>query len=260
MNRSFLLLLALIFPQFSVAATTFELHLKNDSLNGFKFSDAYETSNFGLTVTRKNNYMHAYFAILSPKMSKNTRSEWRPNRSYAEVLTSELGLLSKNSTIFIRNFTIGNFNLLNLQDQIHSILQQPSSADELSQIRSKKATYWGLGYKMSFWRARKYSIEQSVYAGEAQKWIGLKLQRELNFRATQPKINFGIDYYFQDQFPELKPIVGKHRKFRPYLLTEFNVGITKLPIVITHKFSLPTLASDDEIFIQLGLNYKFAVQ
>ena len=71
--------------------TNLSLYFLNDSVNGIKISDAYETHNMGFVVQNDDLFLQLDLGIVSPDMHIY-KNEYRvANRSFGEIITLSLG-------------------------------------------------------------------------------------------------------------------------------------------------------------------------
>ena len=97
-------------------------YFKNDSVNGFQLSDAYETHNMGLKVSNGGYYALIDLGIVSPDMYKYRNRFREANRSFGEIITVEIGqtVYQENEPFFYgRVRASGEFGIDEMQDFAH---------------------------------------------------------------------------------------------------------------------------------------------
>ena len=151
-NTFAFLLFCAIFPEQVRAKEGIQAYFSNDSINGLKFSDAYETHNMGFIYFKEPYYLKLDLGIVSPDMHK-THHHREPNRSFGELISLEIGQ-SENSNDDLRFYArvkaTGDFGIDKIQDLAHRVLslQQVNEVNEL--IRMPADAWVGVGLRSEF--------------------------------------------------------------------------------------------------------------
>ena len=110
-----------------LAQETITAYFRNDSVNGFIISDAYETHNMGFIYSKDNKFFSLDLGIVSPDMHTYKNQYRVANRSFGEIVTLSLG--SKNeqkdnyeNKYFVSIRSTGQFGIDEMQDFMHRIL------------------------------------------------------------------------------------------------------------------------------------------
>jgi hypothetical protein len=262
----FFLLLTLANPYVANSDTKLRAYFSNDSINGFMISDAYETHNMGLSFERDDSFLSFDLGIVSPDMHVY-KNEYRvANRSFGELISFTAGknFILKNQysgSYFVRVTSSGTYGIDKLQDFMHRLLtlQPVNYVNDL--VRMPNDTWYGIGgyiysdpptnYKyLNAYGVRSYlgtdRTEIAPFMMYNKKYSSLNLTGEL-----------GLRYIFFDNIVSAKPISALHRNTIPYAELGLNFEYLGLNWYIKDKFSLPTIASDSNLFGVLSLGVEF---
>ena len=119
-------LIGLISPCSILAEERVTAYFFNDSVNGLKISDAYETHNMGLVYEFGKHFGSLDLGIVSPDMHIYRNEYRKANRSFGELISLSLGshYIDDENTqhkYFLQIKSAGKF-IDNLQDLMHRIL------------------------------------------------------------------------------------------------------------------------------------------
>ena len=151
-----LLLVACLAPALR-AGESLSMYFSNDSVNGLRISDAYETHNMGLLWKKDDIFLELDLGIVSPDMHVYKNQYRVANRSFGEIITITFG---ENQT-FKENVEIdyyfklkgsGTFGIDSLQDLAHKILglQPINQVNDLVRMPNKAWTGLGGEYRNVF--------------------------------------------------------------------------------------------------------------
>ena len=124
--HAFVLALVLLSPA-QADDGTWQIEVANDSPNGFKFSDAYETHSMRFSRISENMETSFTAALVAPKRPEDIDEDRPANRSFGELLSFRQvrpwhergeGTLSFGSKVTF----IGKFGLDSLQEEFHDLL------------------------------------------------------------------------------------------------------------------------------------------
>lgn len=235
-----------------------ELYFSNDSLNGFQFSDAYETHDMGVRYIWGRQFLDLNLGLVSPDMWKYRNIYRSANRSFGELVKLNYGISGTHDRygsyeLMGQINATGSFGLDSMQDLVHDILNLQLVADLEASVRMPSAVWFGFGAKTvvpDVWQGS--DIESGFYLGNdrAAFKIGLAYQH------NKWRFGVGSEYVFYDNIVSAAPIFANHRKSIPsaYLQREFQVfGKT---ITVKNRISLPTISSDDSVFATLNMKLE----
>ena len=241
-------------------------YFSNDSMNGLKFSDAYETHNMGLIYATDDYYVKLDLGIVSPDMYVY-RNEYRePNRSFGELISLEIGKPrhDKNAfRIYARTKATGKFGVDKLQDFAHRLLKlQPvNSVNNL--IRMPEDIWFGVGLRSEF--EPSLSTLQDIkfhvdgFVGSDTASLTAKLTKQFHRPLFIYDLSVGGRFVAYDQVVAAPPINAKERRFIP----EASFGITydngPYTVFLRDVFSLPSIKADNSLFgvFSAGVSYEF---
>jgi hypothetical protein len=254
---------------YSAAQTLVTPYFSNDSVNGVKISDAYETHNMGLLIEREGSYIQLDLGIVSPDMHIYKNQYRVANRSFGELIELNVGSrinsrADYNTNVFLKLGSSGSFGIDRMQDFMHRLLNlQPVNAvNDLVRMPDKQ--WIGIGGNVDI------PVEQEnlpfnlfgvfAYIGSDRAEFSPYLKRNFSFRNFILQGELGVKQVFFDNIVSAPPVSAKYRKLNPY----FEVGITFKHLGLTwfvkDQFSLPSIQADDGIFGVLTAGATFELK
>jgi hypothetical protein len=268
----FIQLIAVLFcclsPCIAVAEKNFSVYFSNDSVNGVKISDAYETHNMGLVYDYDDKFLSLDLGIVSPDMHVY-KNEYRvANRSFGELVTLSFGIrniLSDNihHQYFGQVKSTGKFGIDKMQDFMHRLLnlQPVNKVNDI--VRMPEETWIGLGGELKYFTEDSSQFFSELgakyYLGtdrsEFTPYIKKNLLRDKLIMSGEA----GFKSVLYDEIVTAFPIEAQHRNFVPYIEVGINFDYFGLQWYIRDRFSLPTIRGDDTLYgvLTAGLAYKF---
>lgn len=238
----------------------------NDSVNGLRVSDAYETHNMGLVYTRGEYYAKLDFGIVSPDMHLYKNRFREANRSFGEIVTFEFGQSTTDQTKLSPYFRIrssGHYNIDQMQEFLHSIFSMQRVIGSNDLIRMPNATWFGVGMRYNANLENRYlgntSFILNGYAGSdtitAQAALSKKLHKDnytLSFELGAKIVGF-------DEIISAAPIEADARAIIPFASAGIDFNLLGYDIFIRDTFSLPTIQNDDRPFgvLEAGISVSF---
>ena len=241
-------------------------YFSNDSLNGLKLSDAYETHNMGLIYSNDEYYFKLDLGIVSPDMYVY-RNEYREaNRSFGELISVEIGdsLMSKNDVrLYARARAAGKFGADKLQAFVHRLLSLQPVNDVNELVRMPSDAWIGLGlrtkFRPSLIKKQKVELELDGFVGTDTSYINASLTKV--FRRPQLAYDFTLGGRFiaYDQIISAPPINAQNRSFIPTVSFGISYDVGAYSFYVRDAFSLPSVASDSRIYgvLSMGASYNF---
>jgi len=257
---------ATIIATAAVSEETLTAYFYNDSVNGFQLSDAYETHNMGVRYERGDYYAQMDLGIVSPDMWVYKNRYREANRSFGEVVTLELGQsASRNSptSYYFNVKSVGEFGIDKMQDFAHKLLflQPVNEINDL--VRMPDATWFGVGARF------KKEINTPLfgetifgadgYLGSDRTSIQVSLSDSMLRNAVTYGYSVGLEAVAYDEIVTAAPIEAELRHVIPFASFGVEFDLFGYGIFVREILSLPTIASDDDIFAVLnaGISFKF---
>ena len=265
-SRIIIFLLCCVFLADQVTAEDkIQAYFSNDSLNGLKFSDAYETHNMGLIYSSKEYYAKLDLGLVTPDMYVY-RNEFRDaNRSFGELISLEIGV-PYNSTddfwLYAQAKASGNFGINKLQDFAHQLLalQQVNEVNEL--IRMPADAWFGLGLRKEFKSAlmdvHYVKLNLDGFMGTGSSFLDAKLTKEFRRPLLTYDLSVGGRVIAYDKIVSAPPINAKVRSFIPQVGFGISYNTGPYTFFIRDTFSLPSIKSDSNFYGMLGMGTSYS--
>lgn len=236
-------------------------YFNNDSMNGLKLSDAYETHDMGIRYATEDWWIDLNLAIVSPDMYRYRNQYREADRSFGELASVTYGQVYEDYKAYIKFTSIGNFGLDKAQDFAHSVfhLQPVNAINDL--VRMPDQQHFGLG--IEFLNLYNVSLfdNAEVYLGSDRSFLNIssdkiQLATKDNWSLTW---NSELAFILHDNVVSAEPIGAKHRSFVPKATVEFSYSLSEQStIVVSEQVSLPTVSSSSDPFIVFGAAYKYS--
>ena len=255
------------FPSFVHAELQITSYFKNDSVNGLKISDAYETHNMGLILTKRDTYFQLDLGIVSPDMHQY-KNEYRiANRSFGEIVSVSVGKKNQNynelNVSYYANLkTAGKYGIDGMQDWMHRVLtlQPVNKVNDI--VRMPNKVWVGVGGQTNFILSDEFglldtfgveayfgtdAIELTPYFEGSKDYTNVRLTQEI-----------GLKIRPFDEVVSAPPISATNRSIIPYIEVGLEFKYLGIEFFIKDRFSLPTLQSDNRPFgvLHAGVNFK----
>ena len=265
-------LILLIFFYFSThflyAENDIKLYFYNDSINGFKPSDAYETHNMGLIYNFNNNFFRIDLGIVSPDMFQYENQYRQANRSYGELIKINYGTNNVNNmdlTLYLNFISQGKFGINKLQNFVHSIANFQNEDEILKEVRMPNGNWIGAGirYKNNYDILDRFNSKliYDAYVGTDNTEFKISSENDVyNNKNSNLKILSSISYKPYDNIVSAEPVNAVHRQVIPSIGIIYIRKFEKFNIEISENISLPTISSDNEPYIRLGGSIVFPLQ
>lgn len=266
LNTVTLVLYFMLFAGQVGAEGKIQAYFLNDSLNGLKMSDAYETHNMGLIYSNDEHYFKLDLGIVSPDMYVYRNKYREANRSFGELISLEIGE-HKNADNRYRLYTrikaSGKFGIDELQDFAHRLLslQQVNGVNDL--IRMPSDLWIGVGLRReiepNMEALQNIKINLDGFLGSDTSFLNARITKEFLYPIFNYDISFAGRLIAFDNVVSAPPINGKERIFIP----EVAFGITykhgPYGVFLRDTFSLPTIKSDNALYgvLSAGFSYNF---
>lgn len=239
-----------------------KLYFSNDSLNGFQYSDAYETHDMGARYSWGRQFVDLNLGVVSPDMLVYKNMYRSANRSFGELVKFKYGVAGKHAKygsyeVMGQIHAAGDFGLDDMQDLMHRFLnfQEVGQLDE--HVRMPSAVWFGLGAKTvvpDVWQGSEF--EGSIHLGtdRASFKAGLGYQID-NWR-------FGVagEHVFYDRVVSAGPIFANSRHLIPSVYLQRAFQVFGKTLTVKNRISLPTISSDNSVFAVLSMGLKLPLK
>lgn len=243
-------------------------YFSNDSVNGLKISDAYETHNMGLHYTSGSSYYGVDLGIVSPDMHIYKNQYRVANRSFGEIVTLSYGrkaeLSSKvNANYYTKFSASGKFGIDKMQDLMHQILTLQPVNEVNDLVRMPNAQWFGLGASFAYDLAKENYVFDTVnlaaYVGTDRVELLTSLQMLKNYKHYNLSGELGIKSVSYDNIVSAPPILAEHRSIIPFAELGLEFTLFGVQWYVKDRFSLPSLDTDDSLFGVLSAGVTFPV-
>jgi hypothetical protein len=239
-----------------------DLYFANDSINGFQYSDAYETHDMGLRFRWGRRYADLNLALVSPDMWIYKNQFRTANRSFGEIITATYGFDANHPslgpfTVSARVRSAGEFGLERMQDWMHDILNLQPVGDLEARVRMPDQTWFGVGFTSRIEQAVLQSdLNLRGYWGTDRASVAAGLE----YSSGRWTFGSGIEAILYDDIVSAPPILATHRKFIPQFYAEREFEIYGRTFTVREHLSLPTISSDDGVFAVLSVNLTLPIK
>mgnify|MGYP001204427483 CR=1 FL=1 len=241
----------------------------NDSVNGFQFSDAYETHNMGLRFEKKNQFYQIDLGIVTPDMFE-FENKWRTaNRSFGELITLGYGKneFFINDVIKLDMYTKitsqGDFGISGLQSIIHQFANFQDDIDLLETVRMPSKTWFGIGKDLKF---IKEDVNQKHHFG-ILSYVGTDRLSSQPYMNVEQEVGswsqfgrVGVEFVVYDNIISAPPVEASVREVRPVLSFGLKKQLGPLEIQISENLSLPSIRSDRRLYARLFMSASIPLE
>ncbi len=265
---SLTLLVVSLAPELS-AEESITTYFRNDSVNGLKISDAYETHNMGFLWKRDEDFFELDLGIVSPDMHIYKNQYREANRSFGEIISITYGENQKfkeNVEIdyYIKFKGSGTYGIDGLQDLAHKILglQPVNHVNDL--VRMPNKAWAGLGgeYRNVFKSGDPLSqiLGFQFYLGTDKVELGSFFSGIVDYDEYTLSGEIGFNLVQFDKIVSALPISADHREVIPYVELGLDFNYLGVNWFVRDRFSLPRLAADDSLFGVLSAGIEFNLE
>jgi len=241
-------------------------YFKNDSVNGFQLSDAYETHNMGLLISDGEYYAMLDLGIVSPDMYKYRNRFREANRSFGELITLEFGqTVSQTNELFIygRIRASGEFGIDEMQDFAHKVLSLQPVNEVNDLVRMPDNVWYGIGgvYGLEFKDYLPVNADVTVdaYLGTDTAYTKIDASKTHEYNVFDFNYGAGVNLVGYDQVVSADPLNAEVRKIIPYAHLGLELQGSGYKLYVAEIISLPTIKADTDIYAVLnaGITFEF---
>ena len=243
-------------------ADKWQAEIANDSPNGFKFSDAYETHTMRFLRFTDGGVDDLSAAIVAPKRPEDINEDRPANRSFGELLTfkSTRDWMAVNDRQFYRGYgvtLIGKFGLDSMQEAFHDMLGYRSVRDQLVSTRMDDAILLSgfVGFRQP-WRG-KFEMTGEGEIGTWRNAISFALQKPSSCQNWDLTYHAKIELIANDDVVSAEPVHADIRHIVPSIGLGTCTSWRGLQFRISEELALPRIASDDSIFPMVRVSVSF---
>ena len=239
-------------------------YFENDSINGFQLSDAYETHSMGLRYDTAGYYALLDLGIVTPDMHVY-RNEFREaNRAFGELVTIELGQPKETSGAayyYVRVKSSGRFGVDKLQDFAHRLLSLQPVNDVNDLVRMPDNTWIGTGLRLShhsnFWLIGDALVSYDAYLGTDSARFQLHAEKSTSGEYFDFIYGVGMSAIIFDEIVAAPPVEATARRAIPFVNFKIKFDAFGHDFFVSERVSLPTIQSDERIFVVLSAGVTF---
>jgi hypothetical protein len=253
--------------QVTAEEQTLTAYFFNDSVNGFQFSDAYETHNMGLKFEKEDDFYQIDLGIVTPDMFEYENEFRTANRSFGELISLFYGRNFSNSTvfesqIFFKLTSQGDFGISGLQSILHQFANFQDDIELLELVRMPSKTWLGFGADLTLKNdnlLKDYKFGLLSYAGSDRLSLQpyMKLQKQVKSWQAFGRVAF--EYVAYDNIISAPPIEADAREFRPLLGIGLSHDFGPLKITISENISMPSISSDRNLYARLFMGASISL-
>jgi len=241
-------------------------YFKNDSVNGFQLSDAYETHNMGLHISDGEYYAMLDLGIVSPDMYKYRNRFREANRSFGELITLEFGqTVSQTNELFIygRIRASGEFGIDEMQDFAHKVLSLQPVNEVNDLVRMPDNVWYGIGGVYGL-QSKDYlplnaDVTVEAFLGTDTAYAKIVASRTVKYNVFDFNYGAGVNLVGYDQVVSADPLNAEVRKIIPYAHLGLELQGSGYKLYVAEIISLPTIKADTDIYAVLnaGITFEF---
>ncbi len=248
------------------AKEKFLMYFANDSINGLRISDAYETHNMGLKYLTDEFYIKLDMGLVSPDMHSYRNQYREANRSFGEIILLEVG--GTNSSygdfwLYARIKATDKFGIDNLQDFAHRFLslQRVNAISDL--IRMPKNAWVGVGIrsviKPHLLALNNIQINSDGFVGSDTTFLKVDFTKQFGGPKLRYDITAGGRLVAYDKIISAPPIRAKERTIIPEISFGISYDMGSYNVFVRDTFSLPSIESDSKLYgvLSAGISYEF---
>lgn len=246
----------------SAAAESWQAEIANDSPNGFKFSDAYETHTMSLRRHLTNGTDDFSAAIVAPKRPEDIDEDWPANRAFGELLTfkSTRAWFAEGERRVHRGFAvtlIGEFGLDAMQEAFHDLLGYRSVRDQLVSHRMDDGLMLSgfIGFRQP-WR-NNLQMTGEMEFGTRRNALSMTVSKPSNCENWNIGLRAGIELIANDEVVSAEPTGADIRHIVPHIGVGTCTTWRGYRIRISEEVSLPRIASDDDLYPMVRVSVAF---
>jgi len=249
---------------FSFAEKNIKLYFSNDSINGIKPSDAYETHNMGLIYGFDNNFFQLDLGLVTPDMFVYENQYREANRSYGELIRLTYGskkFNDKDIKIYLNYIAQGKFGIDKLQNLAHNIANFQIETDILEKVRMPDSQWVGAGIyyqkNESLFKKINFAMLLKGYIGTDKSAFSIGTENILlESESSSASLISNLQYVPYDNIVSADPVNAIHRKLIPSLKLQYKYTYQNLTFTLYERISLPTIVSDNKPYLLFGASLE----
>lgn len=246
------------------AADNITAYFFNDSVNGFQYSDAYETHNMGILYSGSDYFVKVDLGIVSPDMWIYRNRFREANRSFGEIISVEFGQTPEDDRYaFYGAYTVsGDFGIDKLQDFAHEFLSLQPVNEINDLVRMPDQAWFGIGTRI---RKNQHipflgtgEMEADMYVGTDSAKATIAMGKSHTAGLIPLEYNVGLKAVIYDNIVSSEPIGATERRFIPFASLGVSFEFMGYDVFVREVISLPTISSDNDIYARLNAGIAFS--
>jgi hypothetical protein len=228
-------------------------YFDNDSINPFRFVDAYETHNMGLVYRDGVHRFAIEAAIVSPDMIVYKNIYRVANRSYGELLRvryeRELELSGWEAELGGYVVAAGQFKLDRIQQLIHDVFWLQDTFRQVQPIRMPDDVWFGVtgSFSSDLHSGSSYRQRYGLQLGTDRVAVIGGVERDVSLWGWDGLASASLEAVIRDKIITAPPISAEFRRIVPRAGVEFSRMFGKATVTIGETMSLPTISSDNRM-------------
>jgi hypothetical protein len=228
-------------------------YFDNDSINPFRFVDAYETHSMGLEYRDGDHRFAIEAAIVSPDMIVYKNIYRVANRSYGELLRLRYARALEIADVDVElgGYVVaaGEFKLDRIQQLIHDVFWLQDTFGQVQPIRMPSDVWFGVTGEASgdLYSGSSYQQNYLVQFGSDRIALGAGVSRAIELWGWDGSASAGFDAVLRDEIISAPPISPEFRRIVPKAGLELSRRFGNATVTIGETISLPTIASDNRM-------------
>lgn len=261
-----LLFCCLLYAQEASSKDSIQAYFLNDSINGLKLSDAYETHNMGVVYSTDEYYLKIDLGIVSPDMHVYRNQYREANRSFGELISMEIGQAKNNSDelyFYSRIKGTGKFGLDKVQDFAHRLLSLKQVNEVNDLIRMPEDAWAGIGLRKEIEPGLLGLHDSKLYfdgfLGSDTTYLNVKITKEFHGPIFSYDMSASGRFVAYDRVVSASPINAKERGVIPGISFGILYDAGPYSIFVRDTFSLPSIEGDGDVYgvLSVGASYEF---
>ncbi len=236
-----------------------QIEVSNDSPNGFKFSDAYETHAMRVARIKQQEELSLTAALVAPKRPEAIDENYPANRAFGELLTLDYrrfwqsagqGNYHLGSAVTI----VGRFGLDSMQETFHDLLGYRSVKDELVSTRMNDAVMASgiVEYRRPLKDGRYFT--GTLELGTRRNALSASVKKASTCESFDWEYHGRLELVVNDEVVSAEPVSADIRHVVPTLGFGFCTKWRGYQVRLIEEISLPRISSDDSLYPMVRLS------
>ncbi len=243
-------------------ATLWQLEIANDSPNGFKFSDAYETHSMRVAKINAQQEISVTAALVAPERPEAIDEDYPANRAFGELLTIDVRRFWQSdgaASYYLGSAVtfVGRFGLDSMQEAFHDLLGYRSVKDELVSTRMNDAVMASgiVQYRRPLKNSRYF--ESTLELGTRRNALSASFKKTSDCDTFSWEYHGTLELIANDEVVSAAPVNADIRHIVPTLGLGFCKKWRGYQVRLSEEISLPRISSDNSLYPMVRLSVGF---